>query len=134
MEVLDRTDRKLFSLSTTDKGVVILQFAIPNSEITYKDSLDIYSERLQLKTPTRKQSLLVDLRNNPQPDDASKAFAKSETLSEITRAMAMLVNSKASRIIGNFFVGLNRPPYPTRLFTDEIVALDWLERQELKAL
>ena len=34
--------------------------------------------------------------------------------------------SPVSRTIGNFFLGLHRAPYPTRLFSSEREALGWL--------
>ncbi len=40
--------------------------------------------------------------------------------------MAMLVSSPVQRMIGNLFVLISRPPYPTRLFKDEESGLDWL--------
>ena len=39
---------------------------------------------------------------------------------------ALVVGSPVSRVIGNFFVGLNRPKYPLRLFDDQEFATAWL--------
>ena len=44
------------------------------------------------------------------------------------RAVAILVASPVSRLLGNFFVKLARPVYPTRLFGDEVAARRWLLR------
>ena len=41
-------------------------------------------------------------------------------------AIALLVGSPLSRVIGNFFVGLNRSTFPLRLFTSEEEAIAWL--------
>ncbi len=41
-------------------------------------------------------------------------------------AIAMLVSSPLSRIIGNFFLGLNQPVVPTRMFTDRDQAERWI--------
>lgn len=38
---------------------------------------------------------------------------------------AILIDSPLSRIIGNFFMGLNKPRVPVKLFTDEKKALAW---------
>jgi hypothetical protein len=32
-----------------------------------------------------------------------------------------------SRVIGNFFIGFSRTNIPTRLFTSEAEAIDWLK-------
>jgi len=31
-------------------------------------------------------------------------------------------------VIGNFFIGINKPPLPTRLFDDEPAAVAWLQQ------
>lgn len=41
-------------------------------------------------------------------------------------AIAMLVSSPLSRIIGNFFLGLNHPAVPTRMFSDKLKAEEWI--------
>ncbi len=41
-------------------------------------------------------------------------------------AMALLVSSPISKVVGNFFIGLNKPPFPVKLFTSESDAFDWL--------
>jgi hypothetical protein len=40
-------------------------------------------------------------------------------------AIAMVVGSPISRAIGNFFIGLNRPPVPIRLLESETAAEEW---------
>lgn len=40
-------------------------------------------------------------------------------------AFAILIESPLSTIIGNFFMGLNKPRVPVRLFTNEKKALAW---------
>ena len=42
------------------------------------------------------------------------------------KATALLVSSPVSRVIANLFIGLNKPVYPTRLFTSEAEAVAWL--------
>lgn len=42
--------------------------------------------------------------------------------------MALLIGSPVSRMIGNFFLGINRLRVPVRLFSDEAEALEWLKR------
>ena len=43
-------------------------------------------------------------------------------------AIAMLIKSPGSRIIGNFFLGLNKPVVPTKLFTQKEKAIEWLKK------
>ena len=43
-------------------------------------------------------------------------------------ALAILADSPVTRMIANFFIGLNRPSVPTQIFTDEEKARAWSRR------
>lgn len=43
-------------------------------------------------------------------------------------AIGLLINSPASTIIGNFFLGLNKSVVPVKLFTKEAKAIAWLKQ------
>ncbi|MDH5606153.1 MAG: hypothetical protein OEY93_04640 [Anaerolineae bacterium] len=45
---------------------------------------------------------------------------------QFATAAAVVIGSPVSRVIGNFFLGLNRPEIPLRLFDEEEAALAWL--------
>ena len=57
--------------------------------------------------------------------EARYMFASAEA-AQIFARTALLIGSPLSRVLGNFFLGLNKPQMPTRLFTDEAEALAWL--------
>lgn len=44
-------------------------------------------------------------------------------------AFAILIESPLSRIIGNFFMGLNKPRVPVKLFNQEAKAVEWCQHQ-----
>ncbi|WCL81917.1 STAS/SEC14 domain-containing protein [Saprospira sp. CCB-QB6] len=48
------------------------------------------------------------------------------------RSAAILVGFGISRIVANFMLGLNKPPYPIKAFSNREKALDWLEAQREK--
>ena len=89
----------------------------------------LYEARLRVGCPDEKQRLMVDLRKNPQPDKTARDFTDSHEVVRITAAMALLTDSPVSRMLGNFFLGFNRASFPTRMFTDEQAARDWLPPQ-----
>ena len=51
---------------------------------------------------------------------ASKEFA------EITIAKALLVRSLGHRIVGQFYIRINKPFIPTKIFSDREEAIKWL--------
>jgi hypothetical protein len=57
----------------------------------------------------------------------ARLFASSADAIQVVKAVALLIGSPVSRVIGNFFLGINKPPYPTRIFTSEAEALSWLK-------
>jgi hypothetical protein len=57
----------------------------------------------------------------------ARAHYVSEESSRYKSGMAMVVSSPMQRMLGNLFFRLNRPPYPTRLFTERDEARAWLK-------
>ena len=70
--------------------------------------------------------VLVDLRGiRSQSAEARAAFAGPEG-SAVSLAVALVIGSPVSRVLGNFYLGFNRPEVPTRLFTSVPDAEAWL--------
>lgn len=71
--------------------------------------------------------VLADVRNNvSSSSEARKYGAKNEhTRNHI--AYAMLADTTAVILLSNFFIKVNRPAIPTRLFKKEDEALTWLK-------
>jgi hypothetical protein len=46
--------------------------------------------------------------------------------------MAFIVKSPVSRVIGNFFMSLNRPAVPAKLFDSETSALEWTRQFQIQ--
>ena len=47
---------------------------------------------------------------------------------ELVSASAILVSSPMLRMMANFFIMVNKPKNPTRMFTDKESALEWLQQ------
>ena len=54
-------------------------------------------------------------------------FASAEGYKCITAA-ALLIDSSVNKIIGNFFLQINKPPIPTKLFNRKSDAVFWLQQ------
>ncbi len=71
--------------------------------------------------------LLCDLTNVVRmSQDCRKHFAGPEHAETFSKA-ALIVTNPISKIIGNFFLGLNKPIKPTKLFTSKEEGLKWLK-------
>lgn len=53
---------------------------------------------------------------------------------ELVIASALLVESTIIRVIANFFITVNKPKNPTRIFTNENEAIKWLEKYKVPLL
>ncbi|MYM56220.1 DUF7793 family protein [Thalassovita mangrovi] len=70
-----------------------------------------------------KQLLLIDMRGLRDINrDARRIYNDGPAF-----AVALLIGSPISKVIGSFFLGLNKPSYPLRLFTSEQEAVKWLK-------
>ena len=59
--------------------------------------------------------------------DARTYFAHHDDNARVTTLAALVIGSPVSRVIGNFFIGLSKPKFPTRLFNDVEEAETWLK-------
>lgn len=76
----------------------------------------------------RQRGLLFDLRGGLSTESGVReTYAKSEGMKRLF-GIAMVINSTAGRIAGNFLIAVQLPTTPTRLFTDEAAAMTWLFR------
>jgi hypothetical protein len=99
-----------------------------NAEIT----IDLHREtyvNLRALAQGAPRPALVDLRPIRSMDKASRDYSASAEHADIMSAVALIVSSPLSRVIGNFFLGLNVPPFPVRLFSNEGRARSWLLEQ-----
>jgi hypothetical protein len=74
----------------------------------------------------RRLPLLVDVRTVKAIDRDARAHLAGPAGARLNSAVALLVGSPLSRAIGNFFIGLNKPLIPCRMFSLEAEALAWL--------
>lgn len=77
----------------------------------------------------RKVVVLIDARDKytTWTDDMKDYVANNKDLVELQLGVAMLINTLAVRILVNAYFAVFKPPTPTKLFTDEVKAREWLE-------
>jgi len=79
----------------------------------------------------KKFPLLVDSRNIKSMTREARAHFSTNGRETKISSMAIMVKSPLSRVIGNFFMGLNKPQVPARLFDNEAEAIEWLKERIL---
>jgi hypothetical protein len=61
-------------------------------------------------------------------DKPAREYLSSAAATEGLIATAIVVNSEFHRIVGNFFISVNRTAMPVRIFRDEAKAEKWLQK------
>ena len=95
------------------------------TEAAAKEDIDA-QERLRDSLGRAKTRVLIDMTRITEIAKEGRDYFANERTASIQRATALLIESPVSRVIGNFFMGLNKPMTPTRLFTDPKKAIKWL--------
>lgn len=77
----------------------------------------------------RPNLVLVDSRGVRWQSREAREHFVSEDAARATAAVALLVGSPVSRVLGNFFLRFEKHRFPTALFSDEDSAVCWLLEQ-----
>lgn len=103
-------------------GVVRLVWSPPVPS-GYDDAVAAIEAMIDL-TGDRPAPLMVDVRQAGPQDRAGRLeFIRRH---EVVTAVGIVVGNPLSRMMGNFFINVNKPKAPTRLFDDEGTAVAWL--------
>lgn len=85
-------------------------------------------EAVKQLTNGDKHLLIVDARSiNVYVSKEARAFSAEFKKGDPCIAKAFIVNSTANRLIGNFYINFNKPAVPTKLFSNEEKATEWLK-------
>jgi hypothetical protein len=104
-------------------GIVAMVFA-PRIATDLADALAAVDAMTEL-TRGRRSPLLVYLHGaGPQDRPARAEFARRD---DVVSAVALIVDTPLTRMIGNFYLTVSKPIAPTRLFDNEASALAWLQ-------
>lgn len=72
-------------------------------------------------------ALLIDMKGiKSVTPEARKYMASFGTL--MVKAGALITGSALNRTLGNIFLAIDKPPVPTKLFTSEEKAREWLQQ------
>ena len=77
--------------------------------------------------------LLVDGRGVSSMTREARSFYSSEETAEIIQAQVTVIGNPVSTVIGNFFLGLSKHPYPFKLETSVEKGLAWLKQLKNEA-
>jgi len=108
-----------------DDGIVRVKVK-PNIQIALEDA-QAAIRAVSSVCGGKTRPALVDMRGLVAMEREARLYFAGEETAKVESAAALIIESPLSKAIGNFFMGLNKPLIPTRLFTSEAEALAWLK-------
>lgn len=111
-----------FTMRLRPDGIVHLVWA-PRAVMGLDDARAAI-DAMAMITGGRPSPLLVDAHLAGPQDRAARSEFTSH--GSMVSAVAILVGTPLSRMMGNFYLAVSRPTAPTRLFEDDVAAVAWL--------
>jgi hypothetical protein len=123
------SDRITTSVSTAyiDTDRIVRCCYLPGAVVTIREAQEEHEAISKLLEKTLGQSsglMMVDIRPLESITREAREFYGQE--GSCSHAVALIIGSPLSRMIGRIFLSLNRSGKPLRLFTDEAQATQWL--------
>lgn len=106
-------------------GVVHLRFR-PDTVLVGENTGEVGRAHIEAAAG-KPRPCLADVREVKSTSHEARDVAVSPEVAAIIDSLAVIVDSPLSRVLGNFFIRLRRPEYPTRLVPSEEEGLAWLE-------
>ena len=97
---------------------------VPRTTVHLEDAIATLDAMAKL-TPGRRSPLLVDMRDTGAQDRHTRAEWTSR--SDLQSAVALIVGTPLSRMLGSLLLMVNKPRFPVRLFDNEASAVAWLK-------
>lgn len=94
-------------------------------EIELEDVMEMAAAFRKL-SQGQKFAVLLDATNPFTLSSEARNMIASKELTSDRMAAAFVTRSLANKLVGNFFIKFNKPATPTKLFSDEASAMEWL--------
>jgi hypothetical protein len=74
----------------------------------------------------RARPMLLDIRQLKSQDREARLFYERPENTQMISAVAIIIGSPISRVLGNFVLGFSKASAPTKIFSSENEAVEWL--------
>jgi hypothetical protein len=98
-----------------------------NAIIQLKDAQEMTETLLRI-TPDGSRPVLINLSRINYITKEARDHFKGGKRQPTAPAVALIAKTSLSVLIGNFYLGLNKPDIPTKIFSDEKSAEKWLKK------
>lgn len=109
----------------TKEGVIHIE-VLPNCYSEFEDAKRSIALCKKL-TEKGKRFFIIDLSNGRGASYQSFKYYGGEEAAKICKAAAIIKKTPLSNLVANFFIGIYKPLYPTKLFDSEAAAYEWVK-------
>ncbi len=106
---------------------IIKVFYKPDSVISLSNAQYMVKERLRI-CHDKTYPLYADIRGLKYMSKEARDYIKQGDGVKGVNSFAALLNNSVQAILGNYFLKFSPPLFPSKLFTDEEKALQWLAK------
>lgn len=124
MQILQSVDFSYAKVQLLDLGIVRLQI-FGKLEIGENESREM-NNAIGLLSGGKEVLVLIMAEEITQFNKGAMMFSASEEGLRFTKADALVVKSIAQKITANFYLLVNAPKKPSRIFNSESEAIEWL--------
>ncbi len=110
-----------------DEDGVLYQDYSPGTVLKLEDSLEELKIYRNTFCKEEKRPIIVDLSNIKTVSKESRDIYSSQEMGDTISAAALIVSNPVNRIMGNFYMGINKTKMPVRMFTGAMDAKNWLK-------
>ena len=111
----------------SDKDGILYQVYSPGAELELEDSLGELRVYKTEYCKEIKRPIVVDITNVKTVSKKARDIYSSDETANTLSAAALIVGNPVSRIMGNFYMGINKTIMPVRMFTSTREAKKWLK-------
>ena len=108
-----------------DEDDILHMKLLPKAVLTLPEVKDNTEVVHQLADGKRKP-VFIDISQIGGISREARQYSAGEGVNDVLTALAILISSPLTRALGNLWFGINKPMFPSRLFTSEDEALAWL--------
>ena len=92
-----------------------------------------YHSLIEYLSENRPHCTVIDISDvSTISPDARKMLQENSSSWNKTIAVALITKSFTSRVLGNFFLTVNRPSYPIQIFRTSVEAQNWAQSEYFK--
>lgn len=124
----DSVSTKTATISFIEDGILRIKL-LENSEIDLEESKAMHKITREI-TKGENFVVLIDACSRVVVSRESREWGSSPEILKNTLAQAIVVDSLANKLIGNFIIQFHKPIAKTRLFSNEPEAIAWLREQK----